>query len=175
MALIVDESSPEFLLAPGEGGGRPRELREPSVFNFDIASLKRLDIGSDSVSITAEDTRIGEILTFLSKVCGRQNSRHRVTLRHLLEDLDEKANLDLGRLLKQSIQSCSSFRFTQDAKPLLNGAEFILKVLIESSRSHFFQGGLVLIDVGNPLLSRPVEGIVHVSLTLGLLIEENFG
>ena len=46
IALIVEESRPEFRLALGEGGIRPSELRELSTFNFDMASLKRLDMGS---------------------------------------------------------------------------------------------------------------------------------
>lgn len=53
MALMVEESRPEFLFAPGDGGGRPRELREPSaVVSFDIASLSRLDMGSSNMSIS---------------------------------------------------------------------------------------------------------------------------
>jgi hypothetical protein len=46
MALMVEESSPELRLAPGDGGGRPKELRELSMFNFDIASFSLLDIAS---------------------------------------------------------------------------------------------------------------------------------
>jgi hypothetical protein len=48
MALIVEESRPELRFAPGDGGGRPKELREVvSILSFDIASLKRLDMASD--------------------------------------------------------------------------------------------------------------------------------
>ena len=46
MALIVEESRPELRLFPGEGGGRPIEVRDPSTFSFDMASLRRFDIGS---------------------------------------------------------------------------------------------------------------------------------
>lgn len=46
IALIVEESRPELRLAPGDGGGRPSELRELSTFNFDMASFNRLDMAS---------------------------------------------------------------------------------------------------------------------------------
>jgi hypothetical protein len=51
IALMVEESRPEFRLALGEGGIRPSELRELSTFNFDMASLKRLDMGSEERSV----------------------------------------------------------------------------------------------------------------------------
>jgi hypothetical protein len=47
MALIVEESSPELRFAPGDGGGRPKELRDVSILSFDMASLKRLDMASN--------------------------------------------------------------------------------------------------------------------------------
>jgi hypothetical protein len=47
MALMVDGSSPELRLLPGDGGGRPMEFREPSTFNLDMASLSRLDMASE--------------------------------------------------------------------------------------------------------------------------------
>lgn len=46
IAFIVEGSSPEFRLFPGEGGGRPRELREPSTFSLFMASLRRFDMAS---------------------------------------------------------------------------------------------------------------------------------
>lgn len=46
MALIVDESRPEFRLFPGDGGGRPKEFRDPSTLSLFIASLNRLAMGS---------------------------------------------------------------------------------------------------------------------------------
>lgn len=47
MALIVEESRPELRFAPGDGGGRPKELRDVSILSFDMASLKRLDMASN--------------------------------------------------------------------------------------------------------------------------------
>jgi hypothetical protein len=44
MALMVDESRAELRFAPGDGGGRTKELREVS--SFDMASLRRLDMAS---------------------------------------------------------------------------------------------------------------------------------
>lgn len=44
IAVIVDGSSPEFLLFPGDGKGRPREWREPSL---PTASLIRLEVLSE--------------------------------------------------------------------------------------------------------------------------------
>lgn len=38
--------------------------------------------------------------TFLAKVVGGEHARHRVILGHLLQYLDEEANLHLGRLAK---------------------------------------------------------------------------
>lgn len=46
IALIVDGSRPELRLFPGDGGGRPRELRDPSTLSLLIASLRRLDMAS---------------------------------------------------------------------------------------------------------------------------------
>lgn len=46
IALMVEESRPVLRLAPGDGGGRPIELRELSTFSLDIASFKRLDMAS---------------------------------------------------------------------------------------------------------------------------------
>lgn len=96
-----------------------------------------------------------------------------MTLRHLLQDLDEKPNLDLGGLLQQGIQGRGSLSFTQDTEPLLDGTEFILKVLVKRGSCHFFQCSFVLINVRKPLLSGTVQSIFRRILTLGLLIEED--
>ena len=53
MAWMVDGSRPELRLLPGDGGGRPREFRDPSTLNLFIASLNRFDSGSmRNVSVT---------------------------------------------------------------------------------------------------------------------------
>ena len=52
IALIVDGSRPELRLAPGDGGGRPSELRELSTFNLDMASFNRLDMASVDESLS---------------------------------------------------------------------------------------------------------------------------
>ncbi len=78
MALIVDESRPELRLAPGEGGGRPREFRELSTLSFDMASFKRLDMASICrfESATDKNKRLfsGIKNTFFSKVRGGQQT-----------------------------------------------------------------------------------------------------
>lgn len=48
MAFIVEGSSPELRLLPGDGGGRPSEFRELSTLSLLIASLRRFDIASGS-------------------------------------------------------------------------------------------------------------------------------
>lgn len=168
---MVDESRPELRFAPGDGGGRPIEFREPSTFNFDMASLRRLDMASELVS-QREATAQGSKQTFFAKVGWRQYSGHRMILGHLLQDLDEEPDLHLGRLLQQGIQSGSALGLTQDTEPLLDGAQLILEILIQGGRRHLRQGGLVLVDIIDPLLRGPIQSIVHVPLTLGMLIEK---
>lgn len=90
---------------------------------------------------------------------GRQNSRHGMILAHLLQNLDEEADLDLGRLLQQCIQSGRALGLAQDAEPLLDGAELVLEVLVERGGGHFFQRRLVLVNVGDPLLGNLVLGV----------------
>lgn len=92
------------------------------------------------------------LLTFV-KVGGRQDARHGMILAHLLKHLDEESNLNLGSLLQQSVQGGGAFGLTQDPKPLFNGAQLILEVLIQGGGGHLLQRRLVLIDVGYPLLS----------------------
>lgn len=75
-----------------------------------------------------------------------------MVLAHLLENLNKEADLDLSCLLKQCIQSSCALGLAKDAKPLLNSAQFVLEILIERGRSHFFQRRLILINVRNPLL-----------------------
>jgi len=150
IALIVDGSSPECLFAAGVGGGRVREFLEPSTLSLPIASLRRFDIGS--VQVVRHNSFSKEsVLTFV-KVCRGQNSRHWMILSHLLENLDEEADLDLSCLLKKSIKSSSTLSLTQNPEPLLDGAQLVLKILVESSSGHLLQRGLILIDIRNPLL-----------------------
>ena len=49
IALMVEGSRPECLLTPRVLGGREREFLDPSAPNLFIASLRRLDIGSNAV------------------------------------------------------------------------------------------------------------------------------
>lgn len=92
-----------------------------------------------------------------------------MALGHLLQNLDEETDLDLGSLLQQSIQRCSPFRFAEDTEPLFNGTELILEILIQGGSRHLLESRLILIDVCQPLLSRTVDGII-VALALVLLI-----
>jgi hypothetical protein len=48
IALIVEGSSPECLFVDGVAGGRANEFREPSTLSLFMASLRRLDMGSES-------------------------------------------------------------------------------------------------------------------------------
>lgn len=75
-----------------------------------------------------------------------------MVLAHLLEDLDEEADLDLSGLLQQGVQSGRALSLTQHPKPLLNGAELVLEVLVERGGSHLLQRRLILVNVRNPLL-----------------------
>ena len=96
-------------------------------------------------------------LTFLSKVGRGQNARHGHVLGHLLQDLDEEANLHLRRLLEESVEGCSSLGLTKDAEPLLNSAQLVFEVLVKSGRRHLFECVLILVDVGEPLLSSALH------------------
>lgn len=107
-----------------------------------------------------------------------ENTGHGVVLAHLLEDLNKEADLDLGCLLKQRIQSRSALGLAKNAKPLLNSAQLILEILIECGRSHFFQRRLVLINVRNPLLgdlvlrinvqaARAVTPLLRLAIEIG--------
>ena len=102
-----------------------------------------------------------------------------MVLAHLLQDLDEEADLDLGSLLEQGIEGSSALGLAQDPKPLFNSTEFVLEVLIEGCSSHLLQRGLVLVNVGDPLLSQLVLGVdlgIALTLTLsGLAVEVGRG
>lgn len=78
---------------------------------------------------------------------------------HLLQHLDEKANLNLCALLEKRIEGRSPLCFAQYAKPLLNSTHFILEVLIRCRCGHLFQQHFVLINVGEPCLSSLVKGV----------------
>jgi hypothetical protein len=99
-----------------------------------------------------------EHLTFLPEVCRRKHARHWQALGHLLQNLDEEANLHLGGLLEQSIERRGPLGLAEHAEPLLDGAQLVLEVLVECSRGHFLQCRLVLVDVGEPLLG----GTLHL-------------
>lgn len=75
-----------------------------------------------------------------------------MVLAHLLENLNEEANLDLSGLLQQGVQSGRALSLAQHSKPLLNGAEFVLEVLIKRGGSHLLQRRLILVNIRNPLL-----------------------
>lgn len=109
----------------------------------------------------------------LPKVGGRQNTRDWMALGHLVQDLSKEALLHLGGLLYQGICGGGALSLAQDSKPLFNGAQLILEILVQSGSSHLFQHGLVLFNVLNPLLTQPV-GIIEAAL-LGLLIIKNLG
>jgi hypothetical protein len=98
--------------------------------------------------------------TLLAKVGRRQNTRHGVALGHLLQDLDEEANLHLGCLLQQSVESSGALGLAEHAEPLLDSAELVLEVLVQRSGRHVLEGRLVLVDVGDPLLSSLVGRVV---------------
>ena len=86
-------------------------------------------------------------------------------LGHLLKNLDEEANLNLGRLLQECVKRCGPLGLAQDAEPLLDCTEFILEILIQGGRGHLLQGILVRLEVVDPLLCGLVEG-----LGLGVLV-----
>ena len=90
-----------------------------------------------------------------------------MVLSHLLQDLDKETNLDLGGLLEQRVQSSGALGLAQDAEPLLDGAQFVLEILVERGGGHLLEGGLVLVDVGDPLLGELVLG-VHVGVAVAL-------
>lgn len=138
---MVDESSPELRLLPGDTGGLPVVVREFSTFNFDIASLKRLDIASrqDHVSILGAKAS-GRISTptFLAKIRRRQDARDWMAPGHLVQDLRKKSLLHLGCLLNQGVGSSSPFSLAENSEPLFDSAEFVLEILVECSSCHFF-------------------------------------
>ena len=113
-------------------------------------------------SQTAKETKLT-----LVKASRGQDTRHGVVLSHLLQNLDEESDLDLRGLLQQRIEGSSPLSFAQDTEPLFNSAEFILEVLIEGGCSHLLQSGLVLVNIGKPLLSKLLLGVgFYVGLTL---------
>lgn len=67
---MVDESSPELRLLPGDGGGRPMEFLEVSTFNLDMASFRRFDMGSRQWSVSDSGGRRLSSLAFLTKSRG---------------------------------------------------------------------------------------------------------
>lgn len=113
------------------------------------------------------------------KVGRREDARHGMILAHLLEDLDEETNLDLGGLLQKSIQSSSPLCFAEHPEPLFNGTELVFEVLVERGCGHFFERGLVLINVGDPLLRNLVLcvalGVALVLTLLGLAVKVGGG
>ena len=69
MALMVDVSSPELRLLPaGDIGDLPVVLRELSTFNFDIASLSRLDMASGGHVSTDLQNVFRKCITLFSKI-----------------------------------------------------------------------------------------------------------
>ena len=86
-------------------------------------------------------------------------------LGHLLKDLDEETNLDLGGLLEQRIEGGGSLSLTKHAEPLLDSAQFILELLVQGCGCHFFQSILVRLKIVDPFARRLVE-----SLGFGVLL-----
>lgn len=111
----------------------------------------------------------GKERTFLAKIRWRQNTGHGMAFSHLLKYLDKKPNLYLCRLLKKSVQSRSTLRLAENLEPLLNSAQLIFEVLVQSSSRHLFQRGLILINVRYPLLCSLVHDIISTIGALGLL------
>jgi hypothetical protein len=103
--------------------------------------------------------------TLLAKVGRRQDTGHGVALGHLLQDLDEEANLHLGCLLQQGVESSSALGLAEYAEPLLDSAELILKILVQCSGGHVLESRLVLVDVGDPLLGGLVGRVVLATHT----------
>ena len=91
-----------------------------------------------------------------------------MALGHFLQDLDEKADLNLGRLLEQSIQSGGPLSLAQHLEPLLNCAQLVFKILIQGRSRHFLQRDLVLVNVRNPLPCGLVHSFVGEILILAL-------
>jgi len=90
-------------------------------------------------------------------------------LSHLLENLNEEADLNLGCLLEESIQSSRSFSLAQNSEPLFDGAQLVLEILVEGCSSHLLQRSFILVNVGDPLLSNLVRSIIF-SRTLSLAL-----
>jgi len=97
-------------------------------------------------------------------------------LGHLLKNRDEESNLNLSRLLQESVQGSGPLRFAQHTEPLLDGAELVLELLIQCSRSHLLQRILVRLQIVDPLAGRLVEGL-GLGVLLGYLgrIQEYLG
>lgn len=102
-----------------------------------------------------------------------------MVLAHLLQDLDEEADLDLRGLLQKSIQSSSPLCLAQHPEPLLNRTQLVFEVLVERRCGHFFERSLVLINVRDPLLRNLVLcvafGVALALALLGLAIEVGGG
>ena len=79
---------------------------------------------------------------------------------HLLQDLNEESNLDLGCLLEERIECGGSLRFAQNEEPLLDSLKFIFKVLVQSGRCHLLEGIFVGLEVVDPLAGSLVEGFL---------------
>ena len=115
-----------------------------------------------------EEEKYKDMLTVL-KVGRREHAGHGMTVGHLLQHLNEEANLHLGGLLQEGIQRRGALGLAQDLEPLLDGAQLVLEILIQGGGGHLFERGLVLIDVGDPLLCRFVGGILGAARVLLLL------
>ena len=74
--------------------------------------------------------------------------------RHLLEDGDEEAHLDLGAALEERVERGGSFGFGEDSKPLLDRRELLLEVGVERSGGHVLEGRLVVLEVREPSVDR---------------------
>ncbi|KAG9966610.1 SAM domain-containing protein, partial [Aureobasidium melanogenum] len=144
---------------PGEGesgtgasflSSKRREERSPTRLEVGVLPVCSLKSAFCFAMAAAASGKIGR----------RQNTRHGVALGHLLQDLDEEANLHLGGLLQQGVEGGSALWLAEHAEPLLNSAELILEILIQRSGSHVLEGCLVLVDVGDPLLSGLFSSIV---------------
>lgn len=151
MALILEGSRPDCLLAEDAAVGRDKEFLDPSTLSLFMASLSRLDIGSWTYQYMVPGRVYIRERTFV-EIRGREHTRHGMTLSHLLQNLNEESNLYLRSLLQECIQSGGSFGLAQNPEPLLDSAQLIFEVLVQSCRSHLLQRGLVLVNLRDPLL-----------------------
>ena len=90
-----------------------------------------------------------------------------MAFRHLVQYLCEESLLHLGRLLNQGVCRSSPFSLAEDMEPLLDRAQFVLKLCIKRGCRHLFQHNLILLNVLYPLFK--LARIVLRTL-LGLLI-----